>query len=221
MKLIVTEDQHDLIIQKQMDEEYPLTWDVNHFKMLRSFAKRVKYCQENLQRISSGSSRIVYKIDDTKVLKLAKNQKGIAQDEIEIQWKDDGYYGEILANVLDFHPDALWVEMELARKVTPTNFKTIMGFPFDEYSRFIMAEIKYTGAMKEAYMKGLKFREQLDESEFVNKIISFMHDNGNGLDGIGDFARFSTYGIVQRDGKDTVVVIDFGLTSDVYDSYYR
>ena len=41
------------------------------FKSLPSFAARVRYCNEKLQRISSGSARIVYKIDDEKVLKLA------------------------------------------------------------------------------------------------------------------------------------------------------
>lgn len=221
MKLIVTEDQHEFLIHKQMDEDYPTTWDVDSFKTLRSFTQRVKYCQENLQRISSGSSRIVYKIDDTKVLKLAKNKKGIAQNETEIQWKDDGYYGNILANVHDFHPDGLWVEMELARKVTPNIFKGLMQFSFDEYGRFIMAEMKYVGQMKEKYMGTLKDRELLDNSEFAERVINFMHDNSNNLDGIGDFTRLSSYGVVKRDGEDKIVIIDFGLTSDVYDSYYK
>ena len=54
---------------------YPVSFNMDEFKMLKTFAARIKYCQAKLQRISSGSSRIVYKIDNEKVLKLAKTVK--------------------------------------------------------------------------------------------------------------------------------------------------
>ena len=47
-----------------MKEDYPASFSMEEFKKLTSFAKRIAYCEEHLQRISSGSSRIVYKIDD-------------------------------------------------------------------------------------------------------------------------------------------------------------
>lgn len=99
-------------------EEYPKTFDMEVFKSLNNFTKRIEYCRNHLPRIAAGSSRIVYKIDDEKVLKLAKNTKGIAQNETEIDRGQDSYFSFILARVFDFHPDGLWVEMELARKVS-------------------------------------------------------------------------------------------------------
>ena len=79
-KIIVTEAQYMKIINEMA---YPVSFNMDEFKMLKTFAARIKYCQARLQRISSGSSRIVYKIDNEKVLKLAKNRKGIAQNEAE------------------------------------------------------------------------------------------------------------------------------------------
>ena len=79
-KIIVTEAQYMKIINEMA---YPFSFNMDEFKMLKTFAARIKYCQARLQRISSGSSRIVYKIDSEKVLKLAKNRKGIAQNEAE------------------------------------------------------------------------------------------------------------------------------------------
>jgi hypothetical protein len=38
---------------------------------------------------------------------------------------------------------------------------------------------------------------------------------------IGDFGKLSTYGLVNRNGKDEIVIIDYGLTQEVYDSYYK
>lgn len=64
---------------------YPETFNMEEFKSISRFASRIKYCETHLQRISSGSGRIVYKIDDEKVLKLAKNPKGVAQ----MKWKQN------------------------------------------------------------------------------------------------------------------------------------
>ena len=79
-KNIVTESQYMKIIDGMA---YPVSFNMAEFKTLKTFTARIKYCQARLQRISSGSARIVYKIDNEKVLKLAKSRKGIAQNEAE------------------------------------------------------------------------------------------------------------------------------------------
>jgi hypothetical protein len=50
---------------------------MDEFKGLITFKDRITYCDNNLKKISSGSGRIVYMIDDIKVLKLSKNSKGL------------------------------------------------------------------------------------------------------------------------------------------------
>ena len=42
-----------------IDEDYPQSWDIEEFKKLKSFNARIKYCNQHLTRISSGSSRVV------------------------------------------------------------------------------------------------------------------------------------------------------------------
>jgi hypothetical protein len=32
--------------------------------------------------------------------------------------------------------------------------------------------------------------------------------------------RLNSYGLVNRNGVDDIVIIDFGLTNDIYDTYY-
>jgi mRNA-degrading endonuclease RelE of RelBE toxin-antitoxin system len=70
------------LLRENLLEDYPTSWSIEEFKKLNSFNARIKYCNQHLTRISSGSSRVVYKIDDEKVLKLAKNKKGLAQNEV-------------------------------------------------------------------------------------------------------------------------------------------
>lgn len=220
MKILISESQLNYITKNELEEEYPINWNIEEFKKLNSFAKRVDYCNKNLQRISSGSSRIVYKIDDTKVLKLAKNRKGLAQNEIEIEYS--GYYDihDVVAQVFESDDNNLWVEMELARKVTPKLFMEIVGVDFNQYCdamKYHHDEV--TGNNRKIFkLMKPKNMDEMWENEFVYEMLSFL---GNYEPPIGDLCKLSTYGVVNRNGKNMIVMIDYGLTNDVYDSYYK
>lgn len=206
------------LIESLMDEDYPSSFSMDEFKSLTSYAARIRYCGTHLQRISSGSSRIVYKIDDEKVLKLAWNQKGLAQNEVEIEYGNYHDIKDITAIVFDSEENNLWVEMELARKLTKSEFKKITGVNWDLYAKAI-----HNYGIDSGNGRGYKhtlpdgFIDTLWENEFVYEMFSFMGNYGIPA---GDLTRTNSYGVVKRDGHDTVVMIDYGLTSDVYDSYY-
>lgn len=217
MKIILTEEQYNKSVEVSLDEEYPINWDIEKFKSLRSFNQRIKYCQENLQRISSGSSRIVYKIDDTKVLKLAKNPKGLAQNNVEIDFGGDYYIQSVIAKLFDSDEKGLWVEMELARRVTSKIFKRVNEVSFEDYCD----AMRYQYGVAVKYVKHSRPPENMDqmwENEFVSNMIDFMV---NYEIPVGDLCRFSSFGLVNRDGHDVIVLIDYGLTGEVYDSYYQ
>jgi hypothetical protein len=206
-----------LLRENLVGEDYPSSWNIEEFKKLNSFTKRVEYCNTHLKRLAAGSSRIVYMVDNEKVLKLAKNKKGLAQNEVEIEYGNYYDLSGIVAKVFESDENNLWVEMELAKKVTPNIFKNVVGVSFDEY----------TNAMKYNYFTNIKPNryptakpENMDEmwdNEFVYEMLSFM---SNYDIPVGDLGRLSTYGLVNRDGSDTIVMIDYGLTNDVYGTYY-
>ena len=118
-KIHITESQYKELIGEMA---YPSSFDFDVFKSLKSFNKRVQYCEQHLTRISSGSSRIVYLVDDDKVLKLAKNQKGIAQNNVEISLGNERYY-TCFADVYDYDNNGLWLEMEYCRKAKKSDLK--------------------------------------------------------------------------------------------------
>lgn len=206
------------LVERLMDEDYPSSFDMEHFKTLTKYAERVRYCDAHLRKISSGSSRIVYIVDDTKVLKLAKNEKGVAQCATEIQWGNDSYYGDVLAKTLEYHPDDLWVEMELARKVKKSDFKTLEGINFDSFGYYLKNFEFENNGRRAVFGIDPKDKEILDENDFTQTICSFMSDSDSPA---GDFMRLNSYGIVNRNGEDIIVIIDFGLTNSIYDEYYK
>jgi len=217
IKKLLSESLVYEVIESMIGEDYPSSFNMEEFKSLTSFNARIKYCQENLQRISSGSGRIVYKIDDEKVLKLAKNKKGVAQNEIEISHSQYHDIEDVVAQVFDYHPQDLWSEMELARKVRLNDFKRITGFSFEDYSSVLLS---YSDRDKPrpTYPKvDPELSDAMWDDEFVSGILDYV---GNYDLPVGDLVRLNSYGIVQRNGEDTIVIIDYGLDKNTYTSYY-
>lgn len=205
------------LIENLIKDDYPQSFNMDEFKSLNKFTERVKYCDQHLKKISAGSGRIVYMIDNTKVLKLAKNQKGVAQCEVEIQWGGDYYFKSILADVIDSHDDGLWVEMELAKKVSELQFKAMIGVNIYNFGMFLRNRKQENNGKPKLFTLDPKLEELLNENEFAQSVFEFI-DAANAEP--GDLGRTSSYGIVKRDGHDTIVIVDFGLTNDVYSTYY-
>lgn len=209
----------NIVENMMVDEDYPSTFDMEHFKTLTKFAERVRYCEEHLKKIASGSSRIVYMIDNIKVLKLAKNKKGIAQNEVEIEYGQYNDISDIVAQIFDYDEEnSFWVEMELATKVKKSDFKTIVGYSFEDYQVAI-----HNYGVDSGNSKGFKYdidKELADgmwENEFMYEMFSFI---GNYSVPTGDLERLNSYGVVKRDGQDKIVLIDYGITHKVYSTYY-
>lgn len=206
--------------EKTLSEDYPISFNMEEFKNIQSFNKRIEYCEKNLQKIGSGSARIVYKIDDEKVLKLAKNSKGISQNEVEISHGSDYFLKDlnIVAEVFESDENDLWLEMQLAQKCNAGKFKQITGINFQEYSDYI--DYYYDNVLGKS-----RYKKKIDDSlinigegnDFTNVMCEFI---GNYDIPVGDLKRISSYGIVKENNREIVVLVDFGLTDDVYNTHY-
>lgn len=219
MKIKITEEQLKTVVKEMA---YPVSFNFDEFKNIQSFTKKIEYCNKHLQRIASGSARIAYKVDEEKVLKLAKNKKGIAQNEEE--YNSYAIMTGIGANVFDCDDNFLWIEMELATKCKPSDFKRIIGYDFNFVQEFINYIASWYSRNKTYYDKRYleEFEKIVNEEannwEWFNGLSDYMSNTG--LEVIGDLKRISSWGIVKRDGGEDIVLIDFGLNDDVYGTYY-
>ena len=234
-KFIFTEAQIKHIIKENMNNElanYPQSFNMDTFKSLNSYNKKIKYCNDNLQRIASGSSRIVYKIDDATVLKLAKNQKGLAQNEAETQYRDDLYAPDIFAEVYDNDENFYWIEMQLARKAKPTDFKRLTGYDFKTFQNFVTYSAQqYLPRRSYGFSIPSEYKQLFDSEEFRNMVWDnpdnvFYQTNeyltSYQIEKYGDVQKISSWGVVKdkHDGTDKLVLIDYGLTDDIFEKYY-
>lgn len=205
------------IIENLMIEEYPSNFSMEHFANLTSFKARIDYCQDNLQRISSGSARIVYKIDDEKVLKLARNRKGLGQNEVEIEWSKERYFSDILARVFHYEDNNLWSEMELARKVNKASFLKHVECDIDDMFRYLDNWYNLINGKQQLYGLRQSVIAELDENSIVGTLKELMDNTGCTH---GDLCKYNSWGLVTRNGVEDIVLIDYGFTKEVYDTYY-
>ena len=212
-------------VMKEM--AYPVGFNMNTLKSLPSYAKRLQYCQQYLKKIGAGSSRVVFAVDDEKVLKVAKNRKGIAQNQEEMQdWRQNFY--DCFAKVYDASEDGIFLEMQAARKAKFSDFKRLTGYGFDVMS----AWIEYTASLYlpkgRARYRNHDYDELFDSEEWAEGL-----DNYNLFSGVhqylcdtcteayGDLQRLSSWGVVSENGEEKLVIIDFGLSDEILNKYYR
>ena len=221
MKLIdiVLLNEEEELWELELTEDYPVGFDINEFKNIWSYAGKMRFAKEHLDKpIGNGSARVVYRVDENKVLKLAKNKKGKAQNEAEGQWYQESYYDDIIANVIDYDfEEHLWVEMELAIRAKRPDFKRLWGINFDDLFFYLKKRYFENHGRKSMFHIDDETVKELEEIDEVNHLVSFMYDS-SAPD--GDLSKLNSWGLVKRSDGEYLVLIDFGLNEEVFKTYY-
>lgn len=181
---------------------------------LPSFNQKIHFADQHLNRIGSGSGRIVYDIDGNKVLKLAKNKKGIAQNQEEINIA--GYHDneDIITKIYEYDENGSWIVAEKAKKVTSKRIKELTGIP--NLNTFGYYLLNILGSHRGFHIDD-NVKESLDNNEWAQEVLNFA---GNYGQHVGDFRRPSSYSEVNRDGTPQIVITDYGLSDEVYSTHY-
>lgn len=160
------------------------------------------------------------------VLKVAKNQKGLAQNSVEADILRDGYASQlgIMIPLIDFdtqNKEPVWIHTEMAQKANDKQLCAIMR------CESLMSLITFATAIagKSRFLKAQdcidtmadegKSQEDIDIcTEYANKLADLTSSFDIEL---GDFTNPRNWGLYQGQP----VVIDVGLTLNVFKQYYR
>jgi hypothetical protein len=212
--ICITEDQSKML-KEAMDD----TFDLGTLSSLKSFNQRVKYCQKHIgKNIGRGSSRMTFQLDDEKVLKLAWNEKGIAQNEEE----ERAYGDDIFPKIFDSDINSTWLISEFVLPAKAQDFKYCFGMTFQEFVSFIYACGGYRFQKRNLICAAMEEEKWLNLLETNEDLAAFDDYIGNyGSIVVGDMVRLCNYGLTQRNGEPHIVLLDSGLTEYVWDNYYR
>lgn len=206
----------------------PDDWDKSIYsKGQGSFKARIEHAKQKAQRVGGGSSRVAFVIDyqgRKTVLKIAKNKKGLAQNEQEVNMLNTaemlGASGTVTVPMIDYDETAeqpSWIHLEYARKLkSEQEFERLTGFKMQElisYASKISANRSYPAGHRMQFDDEWTNRVWEDEDSFAYEFVSFV---GNTELHLPDLLRPSNWGVY----KNHPVIIDLGLSDEVYQSFY-
>lgn len=212
-KMIVITEKQKKMITEAMDNAFSF----DELSSINSFRGRLNYCVKHLGfYIGKGSSRVVFQIDDEKVLKLALNQKGIAQNGQERQTYDD----DIFPKIFKSDENDLWLVSEYVLPAKSSDFKHCFGMTFQKFVSFIESCKFYDYG--EQYWDVLpedEWRNYIENNEYLAAFDEYIRNEGTIV--VGDMQRIVNYGLTKRYGEAAIVLLDSGFNEDIWNRFYK
>lgn len=219
---LIDESLHRILKEQTQNQRFSL----QELDSIRSFKGRLEYCRQRLgSSIGSGSSRICFNIGNGHILKLAKNKKGLAQNEFE---EETSRMSSAVVDVYDVADNHTWIVEELCKPAKEGDFDRILGIPFITFCDLVRYQYNmYTRSGYEVRLFSITKDEakhlldqiyDSDDGSFIPSLLRLMGDYGLPC---GDLLRVSSYGIVKRDGGEDIVLLDSGLSQEIKDMYYN
>lgn len=218
-KIHINESQEKVLMKEAMMDGFSL----ETLKSLPSFNAKVKYCRQYLgNHIGKGSSRIVFQLDDQWVLKLALNPKGISQNEEEYSLANDCYVS-ITPKVDKNRCDVDNYEYVVSEYVLPAksdDFKHIFGINFKTFASMLRtaAKQKDRRGFYSPCLPSDVFYNLVENNDELGEFCEYIY-NYNVC--VGDMLNLRQYGMVLRNNEPTIVLLDSGLTENVWERFYR
>lgn len=214
MKLHIDENILQLIEQTG-------NFDFEAFKSIKSFKNKIQYASTHLPKLGAGSSRIVYDLGNDKVLKLAKNTKGIAQNEHEYDVSRSYDHLNVVPAVYDFDENYSWIVFDKIRPAKKSDIQQIIGVNFDDFVIYVAYKTQWSiGGGKNNH-----FKDRFDHIDYNNKLILRENETVQNIIEVAvifklhpnDLIRISTYGVSKNGG---LVLADAGGSLDIINKYY-
>ena len=224
MKIYLKENQFRNLVEARMDG-----FRVDYLTNCKSFEERVEYCKKMLGfPIGDGSSRIIFQLDDETCLKLAKDEKGIAQnmEEIEVGLSHKVGFMPKVYNGTD-EKNGLWIVTQYVIPAKEEDFMKVLKVDFKDVSLFTVHLDNYINppnGFMEVFSKhvldsiGYKYSKN-KRAYYLFKNICDLKQNHNQY--VGDLSRIDNWGLARKNGRTVLVMLDTGLSEDVYNQFYN
>lgn len=191
------------------------------FKKLNSINDVFNYAKNRLEYVAHGSSRCVFVMTGNKVLKVALNTAGIAQNEQEIEVFTNPKTKAITTKIFDSDSNFLWIVCETVKPfeddVEIEHFLDL-GVIHDwqvTFEEFIDASVRGNLIFLDS-VERVRHRDTEDLKRLAHAVHDLVKTSNMGL-ATGDLKKPDSWGRAS-DGR--VVLLDFGFTEDIASQFY-
>jgi hypothetical protein len=188
------------------------------FDQLRSLGDLnsvLEYVNKTLGRavLGEGQGRIVYRLGNGKVLKVAKNEGGVGQNQAEASvCASSADVVSLFPKVFEHSQAWFWLLTEEAQEMTEEAFRSLTGLPWKMFWSALKGA--FSGKASNVTQQDQQNYAQASANQFFARVVKAIRDCKYEP---GDIAKLDSWGIVN--GKP--VIIDSGFTEAVNKSYYN
>ena len=192
------------------------------FEDTPKFDKIFNLLYSKYYKIGSGSSRTVFALDKNTVIKMARNQKGIAQNLVELNVFEKS--PERVAKIKWYHPNGYYLIVERCSSLKRFLEEKEVNFNAEDFSKYvdINCNKKYTVENVEKIVK--KFvKKTKNEAKYKPGVFKMLAEQikematfiwKNKIDDI----YYDQLG-VDKTGK--IILLDYGMNKEVWKKFYE
>jgi hypothetical protein len=175
---------------------------------IKEFDDRIKFAKkQGWKLLGEGSSRTAFQLNKRLIIKIAHNEKGIAQIKTEAQPISQV---RCVVPVIAADAKCKWIIMRATEPLTKSEFKDMVGFGFDQFMNALFA--KFNNEDDKNFPEPRDYKE-IERCELFSEVAELVFKTDNLL---GDLSKISSW----RTLNGRPVISDFGLTKSTYSKYY-
>lgn len=179
-------------------------FDLKRFKSLPDQRSMLAYASKFLQKLGTGSSRATFLLSGKHALKIALNEKGVGQNEAEMDVFTNSKNSNIVAKVYDYDENSRWIVSDAVREFSdPKEFQQLTGTDWETFAKTVYDWL------------GRKATKTMKPDGFTASVIKFAQANKMLP---GDIEEINHWGKT-ADGR--VVMLDYGQTEGVWNKHYK
>lgn len=186
-------------------------FDISYFKSLNDPKDINEYVESSLQELGR-STRAVFTLSSSKVLKIATNDKdlsaGVAQNEAEVAFFTDPLTKPVSTKVLDYHPKYYWIISELVKPISDHELEKFAGGSMSDIDYVIFRIEDDRLDAKDL----LELKANSDGGFPNDEFIILMNDLKSSGMKLNDLALSSSWG---KTSSGNIVILDYGLTPEI------
>lgn len=219
-----------------LNKDWGNGFSLRQFVNIRDIDSRIRYCYNTLQSIGEGKRRACFFLNNKYALKITKgNHRYQTKNEYDTSLLMNGI--DIFPRIIYQSPDFTWSIVEYARHMTEKDCQNILGLPISSLKANVpslqgfqlWAETKgrQPSRQKHHYPSSYDAMQRNNCDAIYSKLakehpwfkqlykleisqrgdLDFGTDLNNGAYGL----RKDAFGVVNRNGKDTIVISDIGF----------
>ena len=183
------------------------------FNSCESYSDKIGYAKKHLEFLGSGSSRHAFAIDDKKILKVASNENGIMQNNVEKFYCDSDW--ERLTKIFEYDEDFMWLVSERTAPIDIYLFESIFGISIDKLyihlyhqrAGLFPEEVKEDSPVSENVRELLEMKKKTKDVPIVKEILQKSVELGFNN---ADIAIIENWGLRKTPNGDYLVITDSG-----------